>query len=203
MFALHPARGKLDEDSGEFWLENPWDPKGNNLSAYERHRLLLNTGKGAFVDVSHLAGTIDSDGRSVVAGDINGDGMEDLFVRNCGGGPLFVLENRCPKRRWLSVSLDGVQSNRQGIGARLKFEVGGGAIWRNLYPHNSYNSQAPAMVHVGLGTDTRVDRLTIQWPSGKDQILEGLAADQHIRITEGNNEYVRVGSPAVAAVPGQ
>ncbi len=200
MFATHKALGKLDKESGEFWMENPWETKGNNLSAYERHRILLNTGKGAFVDVSQMSGGgIDSDGRCAVAADFDGDGMQDLMVRNSGGGPLFVFANRHPKTHWLQVSLTGVKCNRQGIGARLKFEADGREIHRDLFPHNSYYSQMPSNVHVGLGDSKRVERLTIQWPSGETQTLENVAADQHIRVTEGSAEYTRVSQPNVAA----
>lgn len=202
MFALHPALGSLDKESGEFWMENPWETKGNNLSAFERHRVLLNAGHGKFVDVSHLSNCIDSDGRSVVAGDFNGDGMEDLMVRNAGGGPLMIFENRHPKSHWLKVTLNGVKSNRRGIGAKLKFEVNGKAIQRELYPHNSYQSQAPTILHVGLGAAAKVDRLTIRWPSGETQVLENLPANQHVRITEGKSEYSRFGATLATAPAG-
>ena len=194
-FAHHPARGKLDEAAGEFWMENPWDPKGHNLSAYERNRVLLNTGRGTFLDVSGVSGAdSDSDARSVVSGDFNNDGMMDLVVRNCGGGPVLVLENRWPKRHWLKVSLRGRTSNSLGIGAKLSVEAGGRTLHRELFPNNSYMSQNPAIVHFGLGEAERVDRLAIRWPSGVEQVLGDLPADVHLRIREGDEEYEVVGA---------
>lgn len=200
MLAHHEPLGKLDEASGEFWMENPWDPKGNNLSAYERNRILLNTGQGSFVDISHLTrADLDSDSRGVVAGDFNLDGMEDLIVRNCGGGPVVVLENRFPKTRWLRVSLRGVKSNSLGIGAKLKLEAGGRTLWRELYPGCGYLSQNPSHVHFGLGSAAQVDRLTIYWPSGEDQVLTQLPVDVHLEIREGESEPRRVGLAAEQA----
>ena len=51
--------------------------------------------------------------------------MLDLIVRQAGGGPLLLYENRMPRKNYLTVSLRGRASNRQGIGARLTAEVGG------------------------------------------------------------------------------
>lgn len=185
--------GKLDVASGEFWMESPWESKGNNLSAFERNRILLNTRDGSFVDVSHLTkADLDSDSRSVVAGDFNHDGMEDLIVRNTGGGPLFVFENRFPKKHWLRVSLRGVRSNSLGIGAKLKLEAGPHTLWRELYPGNTFLSQMPSQVCFGLGDATRVDRLTIFWPSGEHQVLEALPVDAHVRVTEGEDSPQRI-----------
>ena len=188
---VHPALGKLNTELGEFWLRNPWQRDDHNLSAFERNRILLNGNRGRrLVDVSHLTNAdVDSDSRGVAVGDFTGDGMPDVIVRSVGGGPLRVLENLWPKSHWLCVSLRGSQSNSLGLGAKLKFQVGKLTLWRELYPVNSYLSQLPARVHVGLGRATQVDQLTVYWPSGAVQKLQRLPADQHIKIHEGANGW--------------
>jgi len=182
-----PLPGKLDPGLKEFWVTNPFQiaSAGQNLSAFERNRMFLNVRGEAFVDVSHLSGADnDGDGRSVVAADFRNTGMLDLIVRQAGGGPLLLYENRLPPKSYLSVSLRGHQSNRQGIGARLTAEVGGRAIVRELYPANGYRSQAPNRVHFGLGEDRKIDTLTIRWPSGKVQVIKEVPAGQHILVDE-------------------
>src|SRR5262249_38012087 len=130
--------------------------------------------------------------------DFRNNGRLDLVVRQVGGGPVLLYENNFPQRHYLKVSLRGRQSNRQGIGARLTAEVKGQALVRELYPLNSYRSQMPNIVHFGLGDATQVDRLTIQWPSGKKQEFIGLLADRHLVVDEG-----RGGSKAIEiVVPG-
>jgi hypothetical protein len=184
------APGTVDVSLGEFWVNNPWDiaSMGRNLSNHERQRFYLNhQGKG-FFDLSFLSGAdAEGDGRAVIAADFRNNGQQDLIVRKSGGGPLTIYENQLPPRHYLEVSLRGRKSNRLGIGARLIAEVGGQKLTRELYPINSYFSQMPARVHFGLADATRVERLTIRWPSGQVQVLDGLAGDRHIVIEEGKD----------------
>lgn len=189
------APGEIDATIGEFWVANPWHfaKAKKNLSAYERNRVYLNRDGRHFLDISHLTGAdSDGDGRVCVPADFNGDGMQDLLVRQVGGGSVLLYENQFPAAHWLSVSLRGTQSNSLGIGARLVAEVGGRRLVRELYPANTFRSQSPSHVHFGLGDATAVDRLTIRWPSGTEQVLDQVPADQHIEVTEGDSQTRRM-----------
>ncbi len=194
--------GSLDAKLNEFWVGNPWSivTEGHNLSAFERNRTYLNVGGRHFLDVSHISGTdSDGDGRSVVAADFRNTGMLDLIVRQAGGGPLLLYENRFPPAHYLMVTLRGATSNRRGIGARLTAEVGGRKIVRELFPASGYFSQSPSQVHFGLARDAKVDKLTIRWPSGRVQVVTGIAADRHVIIDESKD-----GTDAIETVtPGE
>jgi hypothetical protein len=182
-----PAPGSLDKSLGEFWVENPWEivKHGHNLSAFERKRTWMNIGGSNFIDMSYLCGTDnDGDGRSVVAGDFRNNGRLDLLVRQVGGGPLMLYENNFPQRHYLKISLRGRQSNRLGVGARLTAVVNGQPLIREMYPVNSFRSQMPNLVHFGLGSADRLERLEVRWPSGKQQVFSELAADAHILVDE-------------------
>ena len=195
--AICPAPVKPDARLKDWWVENPWQiaAKGKSLSGYERNRVFVNAGGREFFEVSGLTGGADSDGdgRSVVAADFNGDGMEDLIVRQAGGGSLLVFENRMPKAHWLKVSLRGGRSNRLGLGARLVAEVGGRKLVRELYPHNGFKAQGPAHVHFGLAATAKVDKLTVTWPSGLVQEFKNVAADRHVVVMEGIEELMTHG----------
>jgi enediyne biosynthesis protein E4 len=182
------APGRIDRELKEFWVESPWEiiARGHNLSAYERKRAYLNVGGQTFLEISHLTGADnDGDGRSVVAADFGNTGRLDLIVRQVSGGPLLLYENRFPQRHYLKVSLRGRPSNRSGVGARLTAVVRGRRLVREMYPSNTYRSQAPNLVHFGLGDAEVVERLVIRWPSGRVQELRGLKADRHIVVDEG------------------
>jgi hypothetical protein len=197
-----PVPGVVDKSLGEFWVDDSWNivREGHNLSAYERKRAFLNIQGKAFLDISYLTGAdSDGDGRAVVAGDFRNDGRLDLVVRQVGGGPVLLFENQFPKAHYLTVSLRGTASNRFGIGARVNATVQGRELTRELYPHNSFRSQMPSRLHFGIGDATRIDRLTVRWPSGLVQRLDDLAADRHVVITEG-----KTGPGALETVtPGQ
>ena len=186
--AICPAPIKPDERLKDWWVENPWQiaAKGKSLSGYERNRIFLNSRGEEFFEVSGLTGGADSDGdgRAVVPLDFNGDGMQDLIVRQAGGGPFLMFENRLSKANWLTVSLLGKKSNSLGIGARVTAEISGQKIVRELFPHNTFKSQAPARVHFGLAKSAKVDRLTIRWPSGIVQELLDVAPNQHLHLQE-------------------
>jgi hypothetical protein len=200
--------GHLDPSLGEFWVSNPWDivKEGHNLSAFERSRAWLNLRGQGFMDVSFLSGADDDgDGRCVVAGDFRNNGRLDVIVRKVGADrekgrhPLQVYENNFPQRHYLEVTLRGTKSNRQGVGARLVAVVNGQQLVREMYPQNSYRSQMPNVVHFGLGDQDRVERLTIRWPSGAEQVLTDVAGDRHVVIEEGKE-----GAAAIETVaPGQ
>ena len=186
--AICPAPIKPDERLKDWWVENPWQiaAKGKSLSGYERNRIYLNSGGKEFFEVSGVTGGADSDGdgRAVVPIDYNNDGMEDLLVRQAGGGALLLFENRLPKAHWLRVSLRGKKSNPQGFGARITAEVGAQKIVRELYPHNTFKSQAPARVHFGLAGEAKINRLSVQWPNGQVQELRDVPADRHLVLEE-------------------
>ena len=186
--AICPAPIKPDERLKDWWVENPWKiaAQGKSLSGYERNRIYLSSRAEEFFEVSGLTGGADSDGdaRAVVPVDFNHDGMEDLIVRQAGGGTLLLFENRLPKAHWLRVALRSKKGNPNGFGARLTAEFDGRRLVRELYPHTTFKSQAPAYVHFGLGNVVRIDRLTIRWPSGWVQELKDVAADRYLVLEE-------------------
>jgi len=186
--------GEIDPELKEFWVGNPFDIfLSQNLSSYERNRLFLNTGAGQFVDVSFSAGIdTDSDGRCSIPMDIDNDGMLDLILRQAGGGPLVIMRNTFSAANYLRVTLRGTDSNRQGIGSRLTARVGPQQIVREVYPVNTYRSQRPLTAQIGLGPAEQIDQLNIRWPSGIEQSLTDIPANQHILVTEGADNWVEL-----------
>ena len=185
--AATPALREIDRSAGEFWVSNPWEfaIRRENLSGYERNAVFLNLGNARFANIGHLT-TADNngDGRTAIGCDITGDGRPELFVRQAGGGPLRIYRNRFPPAHYLTVSLQGSPSNRQGIGARVIAHLDKTTIRRELFPVANFLSQAPARLTLGLGQADRIGRLEIRWPSGTVQILKNVAVDRHLVIKE-------------------
>ena len=188
-----PRLGEVDEDGGEFWVENIMmiPGQGRNLSAYERNRTYMNTAGSGFLDCSFTSGTdLDSDSRSVVATDFNRDGSVDLLVGSVGGGPLrLFLNNADAKNNFVSISLIGVQSNRAAIGTRVIAECGSKRITRDLFAANGFMGSAPPEMLIGIGREKQLDRLTVRWPTGKQQVFTDISANARISITEGEDQF--------------
>lgn len=184
--------GKIDSAAGEFWtLPFAMPQQRDNLSAYETNCLFLNVDGTRFLDASFASqANIDSDSRSVMVGDFNGDLAPDLLVGSVGGGPLRLFLNQFPEgNHRVEVQLKGVESNHSAIGARAVAEANGKTIVRDLFAPNGFMGQGPARLNLGVGTADRIDKLTIRWPTGKQQVFEDLPVDCVIQIVEGAEEF--------------
>ena len=97
----------------------------------------------------------------------------------------------------------GTRSNRSAIGARIKIEAGGREQHR-LVSGGSQFGCLPFEQHFGLGPVTQsIDAIEIWWPSGLRQRIAGpIAANNTIRITEGDDRLQDVYKPRGARVGG-
>ncbi len=118
-------------------------------------------------------------GRGAAFGDLNSDGFMDVVVTSLGGEPLVLLNHRGGAGNWLSITLRGTRSNRDGIGAAVA--VNGQK--RFATTAGSYVSASDKRLHFGLGT-TQVAKVEIHWPSGIHQTLEGVKANQFLEVRE-------------------
>ncbi|MBV8069930.1 MAG: CRTAC1 family protein [Acidobacteriaceae bacterium] len=117
-------------------------------------------------------------GRGLAFGDLNNDGWLDAVMTVLGGPPV-VLMNRGGSEHWLSVTLRGTKSNRDGFGARVS--VAGQT--RFATASGSYVSSNDKRLHFGLGSQTAAN-VQVLWPSGIQQTISNVRADQFLEITE-------------------
>jgi hypothetical protein len=120
-----------------------------------------------------------------VSGDVDNDGDLDLLVTNNGERVDLLLNDGGSRGNALLLRLIGTDSNRDGIGARLRLTSGGRTQVREMTSGSSYLGQNDPRIHFGLGTATMVDRLEIRWPSGRTELVQTVAANQLVVIREG------------------
>src|SRR6266581_1990760 len=130
----------------------------HSLHYLETPLLALNHG-GRF-DRAESGITIPVAGRGLAFGDLNNDGWMDAVMTVLGGHPI-VLMNRGGDRRWLTISLRGTRSNRDGLGARVR--VNGQT--RFAPTAGSYLSANDKRLHFGPG-DSEIATVDVAWPSG-------------------------------------
>lgn len=117
-------------------------------------------------------------GRGLAFGDLNNDGWMDAVLTVLGGHPI-VLMNRGGTRHWLTITLRGTRSNRDGLGARVR--VNGQT--RFATTAGSYVSANDKRVHFGLG-DAVTATVEVWWPSGIRQTLKDVRADEFLEVRE-------------------
>ena len=151
----------------------------------QHNKLLRNRGDSTFEDVSAHSGADDPGvGRGLAYLDMDGDGCLDLLVGNLGGHARLFRNTCRTGNSWLMVSLVGTHGNRDGIGARITLEAGGRTQIREVSGGRSFMGQHMRPAHFGLGSATKVDRVTIRWPSGTVQTLTDVPASQRVTVTE-------------------
>lgn len=123
---------------------------------------------------------------ATVASDFNDDGKLDLLIANAGAPGVQLLENTSVNdHHYIAFYLEGVESNRDAIGSRLKLESGSGTQYDQVIGNSGYNSGNGRWIHFGLGDETQIVKLTINWPSGFEEEVTGFEADSKYRIREG------------------
>jgi hypothetical protein len=150
-------------------------------------QLLLGGADGRLRDVSDRAGAVwqvPRMGRGLAVGDLDNDGREDVLILS-HNQPLAYFHNRTKGGRFLTLRLEGRQSNRDAVGARVAVVSGGGhrVAWR--IGGGSYQSASDGRLHFGLGSTERIDVVEVAWPSGLVERFKDLAADRGYLIREG------------------
>jgi len=151
-------------------------------------QLFLNNGKGAFHDAAAEIGGGFSQpkvGRGLAYGDYDRDGDLDLLMTT-NHGPAYLYRNdQLAGNRSVRFRLVGTKSNRDGIGASLKIFHNGSIQSRLVKGGSSYLSQSELPVTFGVGKQDKINRVVIQWPSGRTEEYKDLTTGRAYECVEG------------------
>ena len=155
---------------------------------YAEKKMLFRNVRARFRNVSDAQGPFFSKptvGRGLALGDYDNDGDLDLLVSNNGQPGELVRNDRANDHHWLAISLEGVTSNRDGIGSRIKVVAGGRVQHSQSMGGRSYLSSSDPRIFFGLGRQAKADLVEIVWPSGTVDRLDNVDADQFLTVREG------------------
>lgn len=187
--------GDLDNDGFLDFYIGTGDP---SLTTLTPNRMFRNHEGRYFDDVTTSGGFGHlQKGHGVAFGDIDNDGDEDVYAVLGGAysGDVYrnvLFQNPGHGNQWIKLKLEGVQSNRSAIGARIKVVLNQAGKKREV--HRVVNSGGsfganPLMQQIGLGKNASIERVEILWPvTGQTQIFEDLKPDSAYHIVEGDSE---------------
>ena len=155
-------------------------------SFYQRSQLFKNLGNGRFQEFTAGLDKVRLwSSRGAAFADFDNDGDIDIAVNNLDGNPWLLMNKGGNKQAWLSLLLEGVRSNRSGIGTRVTASTSTGNQIREVRGGSSYQSTHDFRVHFGLGNTKIVKTLEVRWPDGSIQKFNQIAANVHYRLKEG------------------
>ena len=173
----------LSHFRGDVSSGKPGRPRPS-MAGFERNRLFRNDGNGKFTEVGYVMG-VDSiaDGYVVAKADIDGDGAQDLILRNADPGSEDVVfptvqlyRNLNPyQNQSLRIQLQGTKSNRDGLGAAVTVTANGRTSLQPVVSNNG-TIQSERSLFFGLGKNAKADLVEVKWPSGITQKIKNVAA---------------------------
>jgi hypothetical protein len=164
--------------------------EGRSLSGHQQTHIWLNDGAGQFQDVAPAVGGASThDGRAVALADFQNQGVLDVVVANQRGPVEFYRNTVAPDHKWIAFELEGTESNRSAIGARvtLYWTDAQGTAQRQVqqvHGGSGFGAQNQRRLHFGLGPDPTVDKAVVHWPLGTTQPLETPAVNTIHSLTE-------------------
>ena len=191
--------GDLDNDG---WLDVYLGTGDPNYETITPNVALRNDRGIRFQDVTQAAGLGHlQKGHGVVFVDIDDDGDQDIFHQLGGffpgdGFADSLFENPTQGQHFVTLELQGVRTNRQGVGARLTVNLetpsGPRSLHRAVGCISSFGA-VPRRQEIGLGQATKIASIEIWWPtSGERQKFTDVAMDSWYRIVEGKDEIEKL-----------
>ena len=176
-----PIQGMMRDFDNDGWVDVI-------VSGSSQH-IFRNNGDLTFTEVT---GIFDgNDMESYALGDLNNDGFVDVYAgyasiyTNPTNVDDVVWMNDGNSNNYLAVQLQGVISNRNAIGARIEIYGPWGIQIRDVRSGESYGIMNSMIQYFGLGTDTQIDSVVVNWPSGIKQTETGINANSTVHLLEG------------------
>ena len=153
----------------------------SNRNSRQQNIVWMNLGNGTF-SAHPIPG--EAMHRGTAFGDFDRDGRVDVVVTRLNQNPILLRNVTEDGGHWIGFRLLGTRSNRDGIGARVHLRSKSGEQWNRATTSVGYGGSSDRLVHFGLGSDSIVDSIEIEWPSGARQTLRNLAPNHYYDVKE-------------------
>ena len=197
-----PVSGKKNTDVARYRLSDR-QRVPMSLSGKERNHLFISLEGKSFKDVSSVSGA-DSvqDGRSFAILDYDRDGWQDMVLTNSNGPVVQLFNNQIKTAskgigNFVALRFVGGNrsdqssesfSNRDGVGAKIKIELDDKALTGEFSCGEGLAAQNSSTKIFGLGAASHAKSITIVWPQGKVQQVEGIRSGELVTFYEDETE---------------
>jgi len=196
--------GDLNNDGYlDFYLATG-DP---NYYSIVPNKMYLNKKGKSFDDITYASGFGHiQKGHAVGFGDLDMDGDQDIYT--VMGGALegdnysnVLYENPVGnENNWINIKLEGVQSNRAAIGAKIILSITENGKKRKIYHSVGYDASFGGnslLAEIGVGKAEKIDQLEVLWPNKKMNVsvFKNVEVNQKIKLTENQKKYSKLELP--------
>ncbi|MBP6039334.1 MAG: VCBS repeat-containing protein [Flavobacterium sp.] len=138
-------------------------------------KIMFNQGNSTFLPTTYAGISVGA------VGDLNNDGFLD--IQN-GTTIRYAVPN---SNNWIKLSLQGIQSNRNGIGTRVEIYGAWGKQIRDIRSGEGFKYMSSLNAHFGIGTATSISQVIIRWPSGVVDVINNPSINQLLHVVEGSS----------------
>jgi len=189
-FADFDLDGRQDLILANGHIEPEINSVQKEISYAQRPQLFWNDGDGHLLEASAAGGAVFAGaivGRGLAVADLEGDGDADVLLSTNAGPALLLRNETLPASdsmgpHALSVQLQGESPSLHGLGAIVEVRTKAGRQRQRVRTGSSYMSHSQTRLLFGLGTSSKVDRITVRWPDQRVTLLNNLDADFHYLV---------------------
>ena len=169
----------------DLYHTNGWEGQAEHGYPTDKSRAFISNGNGSFTEKSEELGLDDTElGRGIVCADFDGDGDVDILQlhMNAQNGATLWQNGTNDAAQYLTVKLNGLAPNTDGVGARITIGAQGDEQTRHVLLGSNFASHNPTTQYFGIGAITTLDSVHVLWPDGKETTLSNVSSNQTLTI---------------------